>query len=144
MRLDCNYKGGPLKFFLAFQNVYLDLENCTGKTVPDEKKIGALNASMNNSSFNSVCTTIETLALQTKTPINLAPPESMRATSYRRQGEVGREVEIKALGKINPGIMTTVHRFPRMSFIKYQKRRERSKQRLGQKQEEQERLKPYR
>eukprot|EP00957_Ditylum_brightwellii_P117317 8947507-Ditylum_brightwellii.AAC.1 len=44
MRLNQNYKGGPIKFFLAFQNVYLELENCTRKTVPDEKKIEALNA----------------------------------------------------------------------------------------------------
>ena len=29
MRLDRNYQGGPQKFFLAFQNTYLDLENCT-------------------------------------------------------------------------------------------------------------------
>ena len=63
MRLDWNYKGGLLKFFLVFQNVKLDLENCNGKTVPDEEKIGALNASMDNSYFSSVHTTIETLAL---------------------------------------------------------------------------------
>eukprot|EP00957_Ditylum_brightwellii_P185214 14104408-Ditylum_brightwellii.AAC.1 len=49
MRLDWNYKGGPLKFFIPFQNVYLDLENYTGKTVPDEEKIRALNASMDKS-----------------------------------------------------------------------------------------------
>eukprot|EP00957_Ditylum_brightwellii_P043233 3276296-Ditylum_brightwellii.AAC.1 len=72
MRLDWNYKGGLLKFFLVFQNVYLDLENCNGKTVPDEEKIGALNASMDDSWFSSVCTTIESLALQTKTPIDYA------------------------------------------------------------------------
>eukprot|EP00957_Ditylum_brightwellii_P011899 896809-Ditylum_brightwellii.AAC.1 len=72
MRLVWNYKGGPLKFFLTFQNVYLDLENCSGKTVPDEEKIRALNDSMDDSCFNSVCTTIETLALQTKTLIDSA------------------------------------------------------------------------
>eukprot|EP00957_Ditylum_brightwellii_P105082 8009138-Ditylum_brightwellii.AAC.1 len=72
MKLDWNYKGGPLKFFLAFQNVYFDLENCTGNIVPNEEKIGALNASMDDYCFNSVCTTIETLALQTKTSINYA------------------------------------------------------------------------
>eukprot|EP00957_Ditylum_brightwellii_P175476 13359788-Ditylum_brightwellii.AAC.1 len=72
MRLNQNCKGGPLKFFLAFWNVYLDLENCTGKTVSDEEKIGALNASINDSCFNSVWTTIETLALQTKTLIDYA------------------------------------------------------------------------
>ena len=72
MRLDRNYQGGPQKFFLAFQNIYLDLENCTGKIVPDEEKIGTLNAAMEDSRFNSVRTTIETLALQTKTPIDYA------------------------------------------------------------------------
>eukprot|EP00957_Ditylum_brightwellii_P181185 13801156-Ditylum_brightwellii.AAC.1 len=72
MRLNWNYKGGLLKFFLAFQNVYLHLENCTGKTIPDEEKIEALNASIDDSCFNSFCTTIETLALQTKTLINYA------------------------------------------------------------------------
>eukprot|EP00957_Ditylum_brightwellii_P135148 10303775-Ditylum_brightwellii.AAC.1 len=72
MRLDQNYKGCPLKFFLAFQNIYLDLENCTGKAVPDEEKIGALDASMDDSHVSSVCTKIKTLALQTKTPIHYA------------------------------------------------------------------------
>eukprot|EP00957_Ditylum_brightwellii_P052186 3957012-Ditylum_brightwellii.AAC.1 len=70
MRLDWNYKGDPLKFFLAFQNVYLDLENCAGKTVLDEEKIGVLNASIDDSHFRSVCATIEILALQTKIPID--------------------------------------------------------------------------
>eukprot|EP00957_Ditylum_brightwellii_P147183 11207620-Ditylum_brightwellii.AAC.1 len=46
MRLNQNYKCGPLKLILAFQNVYFDLESCTGKTVPDEEKIGVFNASM--------------------------------------------------------------------------------------------------
>eukprot|EP00957_Ditylum_brightwellii_P123999 9451544-Ditylum_brightwellii.AAC.1 len=72
MRFNRNYKGGPLKFFLAFQSVCLDLENCIGKTVLAKEKIGALNASMDDSHFSSVCTTIEALALQTKTPINSA------------------------------------------------------------------------
>eukprot|EP00957_Ditylum_brightwellii_P079616 6053975-Ditylum_brightwellii.AAC.1 len=72
MRLDQNYKGGPLTFFLAFQNVYLVLENCAGKTVPDEEKIGTLNTSMDDSCFSSVCTTIETLTLQTKILIDYA------------------------------------------------------------------------
>eukprot|EP00957_Ditylum_brightwellii_P016106 1212882-Ditylum_brightwellii.AAC.1 len=58
MKLDQNYKGDPLKFFLVFQNVYLDLEICTGNTVLDEEKIGALNASIDNSRFSSACTTI--------------------------------------------------------------------------------------
>eukprot|EP00957_Ditylum_brightwellii_P115981 8847423-Ditylum_brightwellii.AAC.1 len=49
MRLNHIYMGGPLKFFPAFQNVYLDLESCIEKTVPDEEKIGALNASMDDS-----------------------------------------------------------------------------------------------
>ena len=40
--------------------------------VPDEEKIGTLNAAMEDSRFNSVRTTIETLALQTKTPIDYA------------------------------------------------------------------------
>eukprot|EP00957_Ditylum_brightwellii_P006129 463747-Ditylum_brightwellii.AAC.1 len=53
MRLNLNYKGGPLRFFLTSQNVYLDLENCTGKTVPGEEKIGALQASMDDSCFSS-------------------------------------------------------------------------------------------
>eukprot|EP00957_Ditylum_brightwellii_P067840 5149521-Ditylum_brightwellii.AAC.1 len=70
VRLNWNYKGSPLKFFLAFQNAYLDLENCSGKTVPDEEKIGTLNALMEYSCFNFVCTTIEALVLQTKTAIN--------------------------------------------------------------------------
>eukprot|EP00957_Ditylum_brightwellii_P014277 1075050-Ditylum_brightwellii.AAC.1 len=142
MRLDWNCKGGPLKFFLDFQNVYLDLGNCNGKTVPDEEKIGALNASMDDSCFSSVCTTIETLALQTETPTNYAsylqslitfaenlkPSTSITHESNKLQkaGEVGREVEIQAVGKINPGRMTTVHGFPRMSFINYQERRERT------------------
>eukprot|EP00957_Ditylum_brightwellii_P194902 14848472-Ditylum_brightwellii.AAC.1 len=54
MRLIWNCKGGPPKFFLAFQKVYLDLENCTGKTVPDKEKIGALNASVDDFCFSSV------------------------------------------------------------------------------------------
>eukprot|EP00957_Ditylum_brightwellii_P195780 14916176-Ditylum_brightwellii.AAC.1 len=49
MRLDWNYKGGQLKFLIAFQNVYLDLENCIGNTVPNEEKIGALNTSVDGS-----------------------------------------------------------------------------------------------
>eukprot|EP00957_Ditylum_brightwellii_P204427 15339207-Ditylum_brightwellii.AAC.1 len=49
IKLDWNYKGDLLKFFLAFQNVYLDLEYCTGKNVPEKKKIGALNPSMGDS-----------------------------------------------------------------------------------------------
>eukprot|EP00957_Ditylum_brightwellii_P191330 14568369-Ditylum_brightwellii.AAC.1 len=53
MTLNWNYKGGPLKFFLVFQTVYLDLEHCTGKAVPDEEKIGALNVSMDDSRFSS-------------------------------------------------------------------------------------------
>eukprot|EP00957_Ditylum_brightwellii_P040537 3067838-Ditylum_brightwellii.AAC.1 len=57
MRLNQNYKSGLLKTFLAFQNVYLDLENCTGKTGLDKEKIGALSASMDDSHFTSVCTT---------------------------------------------------------------------------------------
>eukprot|EP00957_Ditylum_brightwellii_P070659 5369801-Ditylum_brightwellii.AAC.1 len=46
IKLNQKYKGGPLKFFLAFQNAHLDLENCTGKTVRDEEKIGALNCEL--------------------------------------------------------------------------------------------------
>eukprot|EP00957_Ditylum_brightwellii_P087936 6696845-Ditylum_brightwellii.AAC.1 len=72
MRLDLSNKGGPPKFFFTFQNVYLDLEYFTGKTAPDEEKIGALNASMDDSCVSSICTTIETLALQTKTLIDYA------------------------------------------------------------------------
>eukprot|EP00957_Ditylum_brightwellii_P111409 8496983-Ditylum_brightwellii.AAC.1 len=53
MKLDWSYKGGPLKFFLDFQNIYLDLENYTGKTVLDEEKLGDLNASMDESYFSS-------------------------------------------------------------------------------------------
>eukprot|EP00957_Ditylum_brightwellii_P119922 9151682-Ditylum_brightwellii.AAC.1 len=49
MRLDWNYKGGPLKLFLAFQIVYIDLVICTGKTIPGEEKIRALNASIDDS-----------------------------------------------------------------------------------------------
>eukprot|EP00957_Ditylum_brightwellii_P129722 9895612-Ditylum_brightwellii.AAC.1 len=143
MRLDQNYKGGPLKFFLAIQNVYLVLQNCTGKIVPDEEKIGALNASMYDSCFSSVCTTIEILALQTKTPMdyasysqslitfteNLKPSTSRTCKSNKLQktGEVRKEVEIQAVGKINPERMTTVHGFPRMSFYKLP-REEREKQ----------------
>eukprot|EP00957_Ditylum_brightwellii_P039149 2960223-Ditylum_brightwellii.AAC.1 len=105
MRLDQNYKGSPLKFFPAFQNVYLDLENCAGKTVPDEEKIGALNASIDDSCYSSVCTTIETMVLQTKTPTdyasylqslitiveNLKPSTSRTCESNKLQKTVGRE-----------------------------------------------------
>eukprot|EP00957_Ditylum_brightwellii_P035432 2686352-Ditylum_brightwellii.AAC.1 len=115
---------------------------------------------MDDSCFSSVCTTIEALTLQTKTPMdyasylqslitfaeNLKPGTSRthERNKIQKIGVIGREVEIQVVGKINPGRMTTMHGFPRMSFINYQERRERIKQRLGQTQEEQERLKPYR
>eukprot|EP00957_Ditylum_brightwellii_P169560 12905805-Ditylum_brightwellii.AAC.1 len=83
---------------------------------------------MDGSHFSPDCTTIKTLALQTKTPIDYAEP--VRAISYRKHGEVGREVEINAVGKINLGRMTTVHGFPRMSFTNYQGMRERSELRI--------------
>jgi hypothetical protein len=46
MKLNWNHPGGPLKFFQQFQNCYLDLESATKKAVPDEEKIGALNAAL--------------------------------------------------------------------------------------------------
>jgi hypothetical protein len=72
MRLNRNYPGGPLKFFQNFQNTYLDLESATKVPVSDEEKIGALNAALDDSRFQPVRTTIETLALQTGTPIDYA------------------------------------------------------------------------
>eukprot|EP00957_Ditylum_brightwellii_P203026 15332904-Ditylum_brightwellii.AAC.1 len=81
MRLDQNYKDGPPNVFHGFQNVSLDLEKCTGKSVPDEEKIGALNASI-------------TLSL-IKFAEKLKPSTSKACESNKLQktGWVGREME---------------------------------------------------
>ena len=72
MKLTKNYTGGPLKFFQAFQNAYLDLENATNRIISDDEKIGVLNACLEDQRFQSVRTTVETLALQTGTCIDYA------------------------------------------------------------------------
>ena len=72
MKLNRNYPGGALKFFNAFQNTYLDLESASKKPVPDEEKIGVLNASLEDSRFLTIRTTMETLSLQTGHPIDYA------------------------------------------------------------------------
>ncbi len=72
MKLNRNYPGGALKFFNAFQNTYLDLESASKKPVPDEEKIGVLNASLEDSRFLTIRTTMETLSLQTGYPIDYA------------------------------------------------------------------------
>ena len=46
LSLNCNTPGGPLKFLSQFQNLYLDLESVSGKTVDDTKKIGTLFAAV--------------------------------------------------------------------------------------------------
>ena len=63
MKLNRNYPGGALKFFNAFQNTYLDLESASKKPVPDEEKIGVLNASLEDSCFLTIRTTMEPLSL---------------------------------------------------------------------------------
>ena len=72
MKLTKNYPGMPLKFFQNFQNTYLDLESATNRSISDDEKIGVLNACLDDTRFQSVRTTVETLALQTGTRIDYA------------------------------------------------------------------------
>ena len=91
LKLTKNYPGGSLKFFQNFQNTYLDLENATGKEIDDDKKIGSLNASLEDERYASVQTTIETVALQSGSQINYADylqsmithAENLRTTGRR-------------------------------------------------------------
>ena len=94
MRLTSNYQGGPLRFFQTFQNCYLDLEDATRNTVPDDEKIGALNAALSDRRFDTVRVAIETLALQTGQPIEYA--------SYL-QSMITHAENLKAQSDRNPG-----------------------------------------
>ena len=70
LRLTSNYPGGPVKFFQHFQNTYLDLEEATRKDVDDAEKIGQLNAAIQDDRFQTVRDTVQTLSLQTGTPVD--------------------------------------------------------------------------
>ena len=70
LRLTRNFPGGPLKFFQQFQNVYLDLENAGKTIVSDDEKIAQLNAALVDPRFSTVRETVETMSLQTGTPVD--------------------------------------------------------------------------
>ena len=69
LKLTPKFFGGPKKFFLQFQNIYLDLENTTESTISDEEKIRTLNATLQDPRFTATRTSVETVALQTRHPI---------------------------------------------------------------------------
>ena len=64
LKLTRNFQGGPVKFFQAFQNIYLDLKAATGENVPDEEKIGTLSASIDNDRFEAEKSVLLNIAQQ--------------------------------------------------------------------------------
>ena len=60
MKMNKDYIGGPSKFLVEFQTLYLDLEESTGRTLDEGEKVGQLTADVSRYPlFESIITNTE-------------------------------------------------------------------------------------
>ena len=94
MKMSKDYIGGPSKFLVDFQTLYLDLEEATGRTVNEGEKVRQLTAAVSRYPlFKSIMTNMELVAQTTRTDVVFTDAiQQLVRKSYTTKNNVERRI----------------------------------------------------